>query len=283
MARFTIIPQDTFDELQLDAGILLNTFDPSDPDVQDEDIICSTTGGITVACVPTYSDFGEDVDNCPNNTKELKHLDGWDCSISTTALGTSPAAIKLALGAADIDGSDSTKIVPRRDLAQTDFADLWWVGDRADGGLVAVKLLNALSTGGFSLKTTKNGKGQITLTLTGHVSINAQSVVPMVFYSKEGDGLKTIGVTSFESSTAGKTAITINYTPASGESLKYKLGSARVAVAYEDVLTTGWTSWNGSDDITATTGQYITIAAVKTSDNKAQAAGSIMVTAKPAS
>ena len=39
MARFTIIPQDTFDELQLDAGILLNTFDPSDPDVQDEDII----------------------------------------------------------------------------------------------------------------------------------------------------------------------------------------------------------------------------------------------------
>ena len=155
--------------------------------------------------------------------------------------------------------------------------------DTADVCLVAVKLPNSLSTGGFSLKTTKNGKGQITLTLTGHVSINAQSVVPMVFYSKEGDGLKTIGVTSFESSTAGKTAITINYTPASGESLKYKLGSARVVVAYEDVLTTGWTTWNGSDDITATTGQYITVAAVTTSNNKAQAAGSIMVTAKPAS
>ena len=283
MARFTIIPQDTFDELQLDAGILLNTFNPASPDVQDEDIICATTGGITVACVPTFSDFGEDVDNCPNNTKELKHLDGWDCSISTTALGTSPAAIKLALGAADIDGSDSTKIVPRRDLAQTDFTDLWWVGDRADGGMVAVKLLNALSTGGFSLKTTKNGKGNITLTLTGHVSINAQNVVPMVFYSAEGSGLKSISITSFESSTAGKTAVTINYTPSSSESLKYKLGSARVDVGFEDVLTTGWTTWNGSDDITATTGQYITVAAVTTSNNKAQAAGSCMVTAKPAS
>jgi len=187
MSRFTVIPQDTFQELQLDAGILLNTFDPANPSVTDTNIITATTGGITVACVPTYSDFGEDVDNCPNNTKELKHLDGWECTITTTALGTSPEAIKLALGAADIDGTDSTKITPRADLAQTDFSDIWWVGDRADGGMVAVQLKNALSTGGFSLQTTKNGKGQISLTLTGHVSINAQDVVPMVFYSAEGE------------------------------------------------------------------------------------------------
>jgi hypothetical protein len=187
MSRFTVIPQDTFQELQLDAGILLNTFNPADPSVTDTNIITATTGGITVACVPTYSDFGEDVDNCPNNTKELKHLDGWECTITTTALGTSPEVIKLALGAADIDGTDSTKITPRADLAQTDFSDIWWVGDRADGGMVAVQLKNALSTGGFSLQTTKNGKGQISLTLTGHVSINAQDVVPMVFYSAEGE------------------------------------------------------------------------------------------------
>lgn len=187
MSRFTVIPQDTFQELQLDAGILLNTFNPANPSVTDTNIITATTGGITVACVPTYSDFGEDVDNCPNNTKELKHLDGWECTITTTALGTSPEAIKLALGAADIDGTDSTKITPRADLAQTDFSDIWWVGDRADGGMVAVQLKNALSTGGFSLQTTKNGKGQISLTLTGHVSINAQDVVPMVFYSAEGE------------------------------------------------------------------------------------------------
>ena len=50
----------------------------------------------------------------------------------------------------------------------------------------AVQIKNALSTGGFSLKTTKNGKGQLSLTLTGHVSIESQSVMPMVFYSTEG-------------------------------------------------------------------------------------------------
>ena len=124
----------------------------------------------------------------PNNMKELKHLDGWECTMSTTSLGTSPALIKMALGCADIDGTDATKIVPRADLKQTDFSDIWWVGDRADGGMVAVQLKNALSTGGFSLQTTKNGKGQIALTITGHVSINAQKEVPMVFYSADPTG-----------------------------------------------------------------------------------------------
>ena len=184
MGRFTVIPQDTFNKLQLDAGVLLTTFDPSNPVApQDSDIVTATTGGITASCVPTYSDLGEDVDNCPVNTKELKHLDSWACSFSTTALGTSPAMIKRALGAADINGT--TRIIPRAALEQTDFADLWWVGDRADGGLVAVKMSNALSTGGFVLQTGKNAKGQTTLEITGHVSINAQSVVPMEFYSMD--------------------------------------------------------------------------------------------------
>ena len=106
--------------------------------------------------------------------------------MSTTALGTSPELIRMALGAADVTAA-SGKITPRADLEQSDFADLWWVGDRADGGMVAVKLINALSTAGFKLQTTKNGKGQISLTLTGHVSINAQKVVPMEFYSTEGE------------------------------------------------------------------------------------------------
>jgi hypothetical protein len=184
MGMFTVVPQDAFDALQMDAGVLLKTFNPASPAAPaDENIICATTGGINPSCVPTYSDFGEDVDNVPNNMKEFKHLDGWDCKISTTGLGTSPALIKLALGAADIDGTNTSMIVPRRNLAQTDFSDLWWVGDRADGGCVAIQLKNALSTGGFSLQTTKNGKGQVSIELTGHVSIAQQNVVPMVFYS----------------------------------------------------------------------------------------------------
>lgn len=182
--KFTKIPENTFDALQLDAGVLLRRFNPANPAAPaDEDIICATTGGVNPVCTPTFSDFGEDVDNVPNNMMEFKHLDGWDCSISTTGLGTSPELIKLALGAADINGE--TKIVPRQAVKMSDYSDLWWVGDKANGGFVAIRLMNALSTGGFSLQTTKNGKGQVALTITGHVSIHAQDVVPMEFYSSD--------------------------------------------------------------------------------------------------
>lgn len=181
MSKFTVIPKDTFSGMQLNAGVLLKTFNPTSVAApQDTDIICATTGGINPTCVPTYSDLGEDVDNCPVNMKELKHLDGWECKMSFTALGTSADNIRLALGAADVA---TNKITPRRDLKQSDFSDIWWVGDRADGGCVAIQLKNALSTGGFSLQTTKSGKGKISCELTGHVSIDAQDEMPMIFYS----------------------------------------------------------------------------------------------------
>lgn len=184
MGAFTRIPADTFEQIQTDAGILLYKFDPEHPDdVKDEDIICPTTGGITAAAEPTYSDMGEDVDNCPSNLLELKHLDGWNCHLDFTSLGTSPKSIRLALGAADVDSDNKTHIVPRVSLKTTDAGNVWWVGDRADGGMVAVCLKRALSTSGFSLQTSKNGKGQTSVTLTGHVSVATQSEVPMEFYS----------------------------------------------------------------------------------------------------
>lgn len=198
MGRFTVIPQNTFDALQLEAGVLLKTFNPAEPAAPaDADIICATTGGISITCEPTYSDMGEDVDNCPVNMKELKHLDSWNCTMEFTSLGTSAESIRMSLGAADVNAT-SGAITPRRDLQQTDFSDVWWVGDKANGGLVAVQLKNALSTSGFSLQTTKNGKGQISVTLTGHVSIDAQDTMPMVFYSQDptttgGETPKTTG------------------------------------------------------------------------------------------
>lgn len=186
MGRFTKVAQSTFDEFQVDAGVLLKSFDPANPELVDEDIICATTGGINPTCVPTYSDYAEDIDNAPNGMKEFMHLDGWETTLGFTALNTTTEVIRMALGAADIDAS-SGKITPRRNLQDTDFSDVWWVGDRSDGGLVAIRLINALSTSGFSLQTTKNGKGQIAVTLAGHVSIDEQDVVPMEFYVQEGD------------------------------------------------------------------------------------------------
>ena len=184
MSDYAVVSQTAFEDIQLDAGNVLRTFDPTNPaKPADADIIAVTSGGINIVCTPSYSDFGEDIDNCPNNTKELKHLDSWDCRMSFTDVILNEDNIVRALGPADKTGSTTYTITPRAEIEQTDFEDaIWWVGPRAGGGGAAVKLSNALSTGGFSLQTTKNGKGQLSMEITGHVSINAQNVVPMQFY-----------------------------------------------------------------------------------------------------
>lgn len=200
MSKFTIIPTNAFDALQMDAGVLLKKFDPENPvRPADEDIICATSGGVNPSCVATFSDFGEDVDNVPPNMMELKHLDGWEVKLATTCLGTSPELIKLSLGAADIPGTNKCQIIPRRDLRLTDFSSIWWVGDKSNGGFVAIQIVNALSTGGFSLQSGKNAKGTVALEITGHVSINDQDTVPMVIYSYDANfrdvTLKAVGET----------------------------------------------------------------------------------------
>lgn len=184
MGKFVRVSESTFSEIQLEAGLLLNKFDVTGvQEVVDADIVCATTGGIQITCKPTYTDYGEDIDNVPANMLEFKEIDGYDCSIGFTALNVSAETIKLSLGAADIVG---TKITPRMDAKDEDANDIWWVGDRSDGGFVACCLKNALSTDGLTLRTTKKGKGQLSCTLTGHTSITAQDVVPMEFYVQEG-------------------------------------------------------------------------------------------------
>lgn len=186
MGRFTVIANDAFDALQVDAGVILTSFDPSNPYItpSSEDILATTTGGVNPVCEPTYSDYGEDVDNVPNNMMEFKHLDGWAATLGFTTIKFNAANTKWALGAADTElmSNGVTKVKPRRDLRQSDFRDLWWVGDKANGGAYAIKLLNALSTGGLNIQSSKNGKGTNQITVTGHVSINAQDVMPMEIY-----------------------------------------------------------------------------------------------------
>lgn len=186
MGRYSVISVDAFDALQLDAGVLLTNFDITNPYVTpaSEDILATTTGGINPTCTPTYSDLAEDVDNVPNGMKEFKHLDGWDAKMAFTSIKFNAANTKWALGAADTELLENgvTKIVPRKDLKQTDFQDLWWVGDKANGGAYAIKLLNALSTGGLNIQSSKNGKGTNQVEVTGHPSINAQNVMPMEIY-----------------------------------------------------------------------------------------------------
>ena len=188
--KFTQIPTNAMQELQLNAGILLSSFTPATAEVSG--IIGATTGGIKFSATPTYSDFGEDIDNCPKNMMELKRQDSIEVKIAGTFITISPATAKKLMAAADIDTSDQTKITPRNDLKAEDFADIWWVGDYSDkngatnGGFVAIHVMNALNTGGFQLQSGDKSKGQFAFEFTGHYSIDAQTVVPYEVYIKAG-------------------------------------------------------------------------------------------------
>ena len=187
--KFTKIPETAFQNLQLNAGMLLSAFDPKNGTVDESAILGATTGGNNFAATPTYSDFGEDIDNCPKNMKELKKLDAWEVTMSGTFVTVSANLAKTLVGAGVLEGE---KITPRANLADEDFTDLWWVGDYSDkngesnGGFVAVHMMNALNTGGFTIQSTDKGKGQFAYNFTGHYSMDAQDTVPFEVYVHMG-------------------------------------------------------------------------------------------------
>ena len=190
--KFTKIPSDAFQKLQINAGILTTDFTPSTGAIGAAGQIGATTGGVSFSATPTYSDYGEDIDNCPKNMKELKKLESWEATISGTFVNADTAIAKMLVGAADIGTPDTTKITPRNDVLESDFETIWLVGDYSDkngetnGGFIAIKLINALSTGGFQIQTADKAKGQFAFTFTGHYSMDAQDTPPFEIYIKAG-------------------------------------------------------------------------------------------------
>lgn len=190
--KYTQIPVNTFQQLQMNAGYFAKKFNPADGVVEQDDILGATSGGANITVTPSYVDLGEDIDNCPKNTKELKQLESWEIKGSGTLVTMNPEIARMFVGAADIDKSDATKITPRMTLSQSDFADIWLIGDYSDkngaqnGGFIAIHLINALSTGGFQIQTTDKAKGQFAFEFTAHQSISTPDVAPVEIYVKSG-------------------------------------------------------------------------------------------------
>lgn len=187
--KFTQIPADTFKQIVLNAGILLKSFTPNTGTFSASDIVGATTGGITFEATPTFSDFGEDIDNCPKNTMELKKLDSWEVKMSGTYVTLTAEIAKSVISAADIS---DIKITPRNDIDLSDFSDLWFVADysnlngETNGGFCAIHLLNALSTSGLKIQSSDKAKGQFAFEYTAHYSISKPDIVPFEVYIKAG-------------------------------------------------------------------------------------------------
>lgn len=194
--QYSKIPANTFKQLGINAAMVLSDFDPTTGTVADTDIIGATSGGVNFNAAPEYTDWGEDIDNCPKNTKELKRIDDWTVTMSGTFITMTPEIAEMLSAAAD---NTSGHIVPRDVLDLTkDFRDIWLVGDYSDvnnsgtgtgaakAGFIAIHIMNALSTGGFQIQTADKEKMQFAFEFTAHYSIDAQDTVPFEIYVQAG-------------------------------------------------------------------------------------------------
>ena len=179
--NFTKIPANTFKELQMNAGILVDEFTPASGVYGN--ILGATSGGVNFTATPTYEDLGDDIDNCPKNTMELKQITDWEIKMTGTFKSVTQSLIVGLLAAADVDVTDTTKVTPRMEIDTDDFNDIWWVGDYGkNDGFIAVHMSNALSTGGLQIQSTDKGKGEFAFEYTAHFSIDAQDTVPFEMY-----------------------------------------------------------------------------------------------------
>ena len=190
--RYNQIPANTFKELVLNAAILTTAFTPATGEIGESGLIGATSGGVNFSASTTYTDFGADIDNCSKNSLELKRIESIDAKCSGTFVSINTDLAKRLMASADVDSLDATKIVPRNELKTTDFETIWIIGDYSDknsatnGGYVAIKLLNALSTGGFQIQTTDKEKGKFAFEFTGHYTMQDVNKVPYEIYIKAG-------------------------------------------------------------------------------------------------
>lgn len=277
--QYTQVPATTFQQLQINAGIMTDDFTPSTGVIGN--LLGATTGGISFNANPNYEDFGEDVDNVPANTKQLKRVVSYDPTASGNFVTMSAALAAQLSGPGAAASGDSTHYVPEHGFATGIADDIWIIGDYSDkntgaanAGYVAIHIKDAINTVGFQWTTTKNGKGQFAFEFHGHYDLSNPDTVPYEIYVKAGTGLAPLTVTSEAGSSTGKSTITVSgYSLGSGESYVYQTAATTApSVAYGDNVS-AWTALTSGNDITPTEGHTKITVVVKDSNGKAIGSG----------
>lgn len=188
MGQYTQVKNTTMQEIQMNAGIMVDEFAPDTGVIGN--ILAATTGGFQFASNPEYEDFGEDIDNMPPNTWQMKRVRSYDPAASGNFVALTAALAKKLSGAGAVSGN---KITPSHTLVEADFDDIWIIGDYSDknegaatAGYVAIHIMHALNTAGFQWQSTKDGKGQFAFDFHGHYDLEDIDTAPYEIYVKTG-------------------------------------------------------------------------------------------------
>lgn len=167
-------------------------------------------------------------------------------------------------------------------------------GDDAQDYIFSKKyLLDTNRQTGFKIETEDENGATVTMTaevtlcnLTEYSGASTDDAAISVEIRVDGaptvvNGAYASGLTvvSIAGGTSGKTRVYVNPAPAAGNTYEYKTASTVVMPLVGVDPGATWTAWNGTDDITATTGNVIAIVEV-TSGGLAVKAGIATVTSK---
>lgn len=177
----TGLRQQTFMNLQLNAGVFLKNFDFSTAKDkaeletavlqamdEEENAMGATRGGGTFVCKPTIRSIEADGRRGPMKGGEV--IDMWEVKMTTTLLEITPSTFKDALTCCDTETSGSkTKLTVRMDIQDKDYIPhLVWVGDTSQG-MVAIDLHNALNIAGANFTFTDRGEGTLPVEFQAHL------------------------------------------------------------------------------------------------------------------
>lgn len=190
---------ETFQNLQLNAGVFLLNFDHSAINDKaaledavlaamegNEGVLGATIGGGNFNCTPAMRTIEADGMRYPfvgSTTNDM-----WTVELSTTLKEVTPENFALALASADVTKNGSKTIVSiRTDIKDTDYRpELCWIGDTSRG-FVMIELDNALNTAGANFAFSDKSEGTIPVTFRAHVAdLKSQGFAPcrIIFFDE---------------------------------------------------------------------------------------------------
>lgn len=175
------IRSETYERLQLNAGMFLKNFDYSsivDATALKTALAAAVTAGTNILGATrgggTFNVTREmrepEVDGKRYSFVGGRFVDSVDAYLTTTLIESSPDNFVVALGSATATTSGKkTTVKMHTALTDADYlTSLCWVGDISDGRLVLIKLNNALNTADFTFTFTDKGEGTYNVEFHAH-------------------------------------------------------------------------------------------------------------------
>lgn len=173
---------------QLDAGALFKNYDPATdtPATASAKLIGATVGGTTFSCVPEVRQVS--VDGAKGPTMGLEIIESYTATLTTNVKEVTVSSISMAIAAVTSAASQSpagyTKIVPKGELADSDYLDnVTWIGKMSgSNNPIMIVLKNAVNLNGFSLAAQDKNEANVPIVLTAHYDMDDLDTVPVEIY-----------------------------------------------------------------------------------------------------